>query len=147
MSHAVMQLITAFIGSLGFAILFRVRREFLLVASLGGLFSWGIYLGAIAAGQSIFMSCLLASAFSAFYAELLARLRKAPGVLFFIPSVIPLVPGGSLYYTMIAAMERNWAEFSARGLDTIAFAAAISGGILAVISVRSLFLSIKPKRK
>ena len=31
------QLITAFLGSLGFAMLFHVRREKLLLASLGGL--------------------------------------------------------------------------------------------------------------
>ena len=38
------QLITAFLGSLGFAMLFHVRREKLLLASLGGLLSWGVYL-------------------------------------------------------------------------------------------------------
>ena len=40
----IMQLVTAFIGSWGFAMLFHVRREKLLLASLGGLLAWGVYL-------------------------------------------------------------------------------------------------------
>ena len=38
------QLVTAFTGSLGFALLFHVRKEKLLLASLGGLLAWGVYL-------------------------------------------------------------------------------------------------------
>ncbi len=143
MSHAVMQLITAFIGSMGFAILFRVRKEFLLVASLGGLFSWGIYLGAIAAGQSIFMSCLLASAFSAFYAELLARLLKAPGVLFFIPSVIPLVPGSNLYYTMHAMAVRDWPTAKLNAVLTLEYALAIALGLSVMWALLSMIRKLR----
>ena len=40
----IMQLATAFLGSLGFALLFQVRRKRLLLASLGGLLAWGVYL-------------------------------------------------------------------------------------------------------
>ena len=43
-TEIVMQLVTAFLGSLGFALLFHVRREKLLLASLGGLLSWGYIL-------------------------------------------------------------------------------------------------------
>ena len=38
------QLAAAFFGSLGFSIMFRVRGKLLLPASLGGLFTWSIYL-------------------------------------------------------------------------------------------------------
>ena len=44
MRDIVIQLVTAFAGSLGFALLFHVRREKLLLASLGGLLAWGVYL-------------------------------------------------------------------------------------------------------
>ena len=40
------QLASAFLGSMGFALLFHIRREKLLLASLGGLLTWGVYLAA-----------------------------------------------------------------------------------------------------
>ena len=36
----IMELATAFLGSLGFAMLFHVRSQKLLLASLGGLLAW-----------------------------------------------------------------------------------------------------------
>ena len=44
MMYYAVQLASAFAGSLGFALLFHVRREKLLLASLGGLLAWGVYL-------------------------------------------------------------------------------------------------------
>ena len=38
------QIFTGFLGSLGFSILFNIRGRKLLVASLGGLISWTIFL-------------------------------------------------------------------------------------------------------
>ena len=40
----VLQLAAAFSGSMGFALLFQVRRGKLLLASLGGLLAWAVYL-------------------------------------------------------------------------------------------------------
>ncbi len=42
----IIQLFAAFLGSLGFAVLFNIRGEKLVFAALGGLLSWGVYLGA-----------------------------------------------------------------------------------------------------
>ena len=38
------QLVTAFAASVGFALPLHVRQEKLLLASLGGLLAWGVYL-------------------------------------------------------------------------------------------------------
>ena len=40
----VIQLITAFTGSVGFSLLFNVRRGKLTLAGLGGVIAWGVYL-------------------------------------------------------------------------------------------------------
>ena len=140
------QLITAFIGSLGFAILFHVRREFLFVASLGGLFSWGIYLAGIRFGFSIFLSCFMASAFSSFYAEMLARIKKAPAVMFFIPVVIPLVPGSNLYYTMLGIGIKDMAMAKHNAILTIEYALAIALGLSAMWAVLTILRRIRNER-
>ena len=145
MTHAV-QLLTAFIGSLGFAILFHVPKKHLFSASLGGFFSWGIYLFGVDVGLGRFMSCLFASAFSALYAEILARVKRAPAVLFFIPAVIPLVPGSNLYYTMLGIGTEDWVSAKANAVLTLQYALSIALGISVMWAVLSIARSIREKR-
>ena len=146
MIHAV-QLLTAFIGSLGFAIPFHVPKNHLPAASLGGLFSWGIYLFGVDAGLGIFLPCLFASAFSALYAEVLARVKKAPAVLFFIPAVIPLVPGSNLYYTMLGIGVKDWAAAKLNAVLTLQYALSIALGISAMWAVLSIIRKVQQNRK
>ena len=44
MKQTILQLLTAFLGTLGFSLLFGLCRRYLIVASLGGLLSWSVYL-------------------------------------------------------------------------------------------------------
>lgn len=129
MEKVVIQLITAFLGSLGFAILFHLRRELLFPASLGGLFSWGIYLLGMEVWENVFGACLLAAAFSAFYAEVLARALKAPSTLFFIPTVVPLIPGNPLYQTMSCVVRGDFFMARQDAFLTLQYALAIALGI------------------
>ena len=44
MKDVILQLVMAFVGSLGFAMLFRLRQSLWVSASLGGVVCWGGYL-------------------------------------------------------------------------------------------------------
>ena len=134
MEKIIIQLIAAFLGSLGFAMLFHLRRGLLFPASLGGFFSWGLYLLGMQVWESVFAACLAAAAFSAFYGEILARLMRAPATLFFIPAAVPLIPGNPLYQTMSGVAQRDWLMAQHYGLLTIQYALAIALGIILVWS-------------
>ncbi|MGN0037759.1 MAG: threonine/serine exporter ThrE family protein [Coriobacteriales bacterium] len=126
-----LQTAMAFVGSLGFAMIFHLRRRWLMAASLGGMLSWMVYLG-VTAGLGtgdIFLPTLVASAFAALYAEVCARVLKTPSLLFVIPAVIPLIPGAALYYTMSFAVVADWATCSEYLLRTLWFAAGIAAGM------------------
>lgn len=124
------QLITAFLGSLGFAMLFHVRREKLLLASLGGLLSWGVYLLMGLALSDDVVRYFAASVVVAIYAETMARVVKCPATVFLVTAAVPLIPGGSLYRTMSAFMDGNFTACSHYGLTTMLLAAAIAVGML-----------------
>ena len=100
MSDMILQLATAFVGSLGFAMLFHVKKERLLLASLGGLLAWGVYLLIGQVSDQEVVRYFVASVVLTVYAETLARLVKCPATLFIVTASIPLIPGGSLYRTM-----------------------------------------------
>lgn len=129
MGEVILQLLAAAIGSLGFGMIFRLSWRYIPAVSVGGCASWGIYLLAVHFLSGIFIPTLLASAFAALYSEIMARLYKAPATLFVIPAVVPLIPGGALYYTMSYAVQSNWVLARSYGYQTFLFALGIAAGM------------------
>ena len=146
MTYAI-QLITAFLGSWGFAMVFHVREEKLLLASLGGLLSWGTYLlMGFLTGQDV-VRYFFASVALTVYAETMARVVKCPATLFLVTASIPLVPGGSLYRTMQYFMRNDLDAFAGQALTTVVLAVAIAVGMLFPTSVFQLVQRVRrPER-
>lgn len=130
MNEIILQLVTAFVGSFAFALLFRVRRERLLPASLGGLLAWGVYLLMGALTDQEVVRYFVASVVLTVYAETLARLVRCPATLFIATASIPLIPGGSLYKTMEYFMRNDLEAFSRQALTTVLLAVALAVGML-----------------
>lgn len=143
MEDVILQLATAFVGSLGFALLFHVRRERLLLASLGGLLAWGVYLLMGAASDQDVVRYFVASVALTVYAETLARLVKCPATLFIVTASIPLIPGGSLYRTMQYFMQNDLDAFSRQGLTTVLLAVSLAVGMLFPASIFQLLRRVK----
>lgn len=141
----ILQIITGCIGSVGFAVLFNVRGKRLLFAALGGLLSWALFLllGAFISDEII--RYLIVSAFVSVYAEVMARLLKTPKTTFIITSLIPLIPGGSLYYTMRAAFSGDFLSLADKGADTLGYAGALAAGVIVVAAIMKL-LKLDGKR-
>lgn len=129
------QLAAAFAGSVVFSLLFNVRRSHLLVAGLGGFLGWAVYLAMSRATDSEFFRTLVAASVIGLFAELLARLMKAPTTVFLTAAAIPLFPGASLYRTMRCVILSDLAGFVERGTATLAGAAGIACGILCTMTV------------
>ncbi len=138
MKEILIQLVTAFFGSLGFSLLFGLRAKHIVFASLGGMIAWGVFLGVHALVPSLFLANLFAAIFSVTYAEVLAHLRKCPTTLFVIPAIIPLVPGSSLYYAMSSAVQGDFVSAGEYGHRTLVCALAIAAGISLVTALREL---------
>ena len=148
MIDAIVQLITGMLGSLGFALLFGLKRKYLLSAALGGFFGWGLYLlGEKLFNNDIFLACLLASAFCALYSEIVARVQKAPTTLFFITSVVPLIPGSTLYYTFSYVVAGDGTKASYYGTRTLQYALAIAAGSCIVWATTLIIESVKKQKK
>ena len=143
----VAQLILAFLGSVGFAMRFHLRKTLIVPASIGGVMSWGIYLLCHQVWQQgMFISCLIASLCVAFYAELLARKLKAPASLFLIPGIVPLIPGSNLYYSMSNAVAGQWDVAKDYSIRMIEFALGIAIGISLILAVFVMKENIKKKK-
>lgn len=139
MKNEIIQILTGFIGSLGFAILFNIRGKRLLAASIGGFLSWLIFviLNRFIENEGIiyFFVALLIS----LYAEVMARRLKTPTTTFITTSLIPLIPGGSLYYTLLYAFGGDTQSFFTKLVDTLILASALALGIIVAATITKLF--------
>ena len=140
-----LQVLAAAVGTLGFAILFNSRPRRLFLGALGGGLTWVVYLLLSDLVGSDFLCVALAAAFGAVYAEIMARVCKAPATVFTILSEIALIPGGSLYITMHHLVGGRQGEALRYGLHTVMVALAIALGIVFVTAFTTSFFSKKKR--
>ncbi len=125
-----LQVVTGTVGTLAFAVLFNIRGKKLPMVAVGGFLSWALYLLVEFFTGSEMLGYFISAAAMSVYSELMARTLKSPTTTFIIPTLIPLVPGGSLYNTMRFAFSGNITGFSETGLHTLELSAALALGII-----------------
>lgn len=126
------------LASICFAFIFNIRGKNILIASLGGGISWFIYLLSLNFHHSATIALFLAAVSVAVYAELMARIFKAPVTVFVICGILPLVPGNGMYYTMYETINGSTATALNWGLQTLMSAGAIAIAIVMVSSIAKL---------
>lgn len=143
----IIELVAGTIGSVGFAMLFGLKPRYLPFSALGGFLCWGLYLVGMHFWGTIFFAGLLASAFSALYSEVIARVKKAPATLFFITSVIPMIPGGALYRACSNAIVRNWDTAKYYANITLQYALSIALGACIIWAITITIENVKKNKK
>ena len=135
----IIQILAGFIGSMGFAVLFNIRGKRLIAAAIGGLLSWLLFviLDTYIASEPVryFIVALIIST----YAEVMARLLKSPTTTFITTSLIPLIPGGSLYYTMAHIFQGNMETFLQKAIYTLQLTSALALGIIVSTAFAKIF--------
>ncbi len=130
----IMQIISGFTGSFGFAFLFNIRGKRLAVSAGGSLLTGLLFvlLGRVIAGEPTryFLVALIVAA----YAEIMARVLKTPTTTFITTALIPLIPGASLYYTMVSAFNGIGDGFVMKAVYTLQLASALALGIIVATS-------------
>lgn len=132
-----LQCLYAFAACAGFCVVFHVRGASLFWMSLGGALGWLVYLLCAPLANDILQFFLGTAALSV-YAEVMARLRRAPATGYLLVALLPMVPGGGIYYTMEYGIAGNTEMFLETGMHTLGIAGALALGILVVSSLARL---------
>ena len=146
MQNPIIMLITAALATLGFSILFYIHPRRLVVATLGGVLTTGIYLLGVHFIGGELLPNLLGALVGAGFSEIMGRLTKVPVPIYMVPCVIPLVPGGGLYETMFNFVAGNYAAAATAGMRTLQIALGIAGGIV-IASVLGIIFRPKMFRR
>lgn len=126
------QLLVALISTIGFSIFLNIKGKQLIYAGLGGFLTWGVYLLTAMYFSDNFMPNFVAALFIGFFAELMAKINRAPTTIFLTSAAIPLIPGSALYYATESFVFSDMAKMEVMGSKCIIIALAISLGFVTV---------------
>ncbi|MDO5695396.1 MAG: threonine/serine exporter family protein [Eubacteriales bacterium] len=121
----------ALVGTIGFAILFEVRRKNIFFCGLSGAVGWVTFMF-LTPYTGLFVSVFLAAAIIVILARLFARILRAPAPIFYIPGIFPIVPGAGIYNTAYAVVMNDFPAARSYGMLTLKTSCAIVLGIALV---------------
>ncbi|MBQ8028302.1 MAG: threonine/serine exporter family protein [Clostridia bacterium] len=130
--QAIIIVLSGFVGSIGFSLLFRMNKQKIIFAAIGGGLTCLVYVVAFNFSEKSFFQNLFPALFATAYSEILARLTKSPSTPYIAISIIPLVPGSKLYYTMYYLITDNDLAFKEYFLETLRIAGGLGVGIILV---------------
>lgn len=145
MKADLIQILTGAIGTLGFSIYFRVSERNVAAATFGGALGWAVYLLCFHLWGSVFAGNVVAAAVVYFWSVAMARVLKAPSNTYLIPGIIPLLPGGPLYYTMAGLVSGDRALFVQKGTITVLVTFGMVTGMVSAAVIFYYILKLQEK--
>lgn len=131
--------VSALIGTIGFALIFKISLHKLPIVAIGGLVTYIVYaLFLFLLPGNELVATFMASLFMALFSEICARAIRAPAVVFLFPCAIPIVPGGALYRSMYSLLTNDNAGF----IKNITITGQVILGIALGLSVATMIWGV-----
>ncbi len=128
----IIQGISAFFATAGFAVLFHLPRKYMIQAGLTGSIGWFIYLLMMNLCKDGALANFTATIIVALTSHILARVLKTPVTMFLIPGIIPMVPGAGMYQIVQNVLNNTLGQAAYYFVETMKMAGAIALGIFIV---------------
>jgi len=141
------QTIAAFVGTLGFAVLFGVPKKEYFRTAVVATIGWMTYLVLIrytVLGTAA--STLFSTAVVVLVARLFAVWFRTPETVYLITGVFPMIPGGAIFWTTFFLVSNRLSLALHSGMGALAVTAAIVLGIVLVSSLPKRLFHISKKK-
>ncbi len=134
MRPELLQILSAGVAGVGFAMIFHIRPKHLPVSFFGAALSWLLYLGAKQVWGSNAIGMMIAALGVTVYSEIGARVLHMPVSVIYTPAIIPLIPGGHLYYCMRGFVTDSHVDFVEYGSMLLEDTLSIVLGTMVVLT-------------
>ena len=125
----IVRLITATVGTLGFALIFKVLPRRLPFAMLGGFVTGLVYELVYVFYPRIAVAAFVSALVMALYSEAMARMIHAPTILFLLTGAVPIVPGNGLYQSIRGLLTDDMVTFEIYVKSTLETLIGITVGL------------------
>ena len=136
----------SFISTVIFGVITNVPRRSLLASGFTGAIGWMVYIGLkelqFRLGLANFIAAVMIGCFSIYF----SRKQKIPMLIFIVPSLVPLVPGGPAYLAVrefVLGSPNTGFHYIAVVIVT---AGAIAGGFMITSLVEKIVIHWPMKR-
>ncbi|MBQ5453631.1 MAG: threonine/serine exporter family protein [Bacteroidales bacterium] len=130
------QFLSGYFGTIAFAILFGVPKQFYNTGGIVGAAGWiTCFVLTKHCGFSPFASNFCASVVITFLSRCFAVIKKCPVTVFRISGLLPLVPGIGIYWTIYYMISDNFSKAFETGIIALKVLAAIIMGMVIVSGI------------
>ena len=135
LSGYVFPCLCAFMACFGFTLVFNIHGAGRWISCAGGAMGWLVYLlcGSTVGGA------FLAAVFIGIWSETMSRVRRCPVTGYLLVALLPLVPGGGIYYAMRYCLAGETSRFLNELLRTLGMASALAVGSMLASSLFRTF--------
>ena len=138
--------IFAAISSFGFAILFNAPRKKIHLCAINGGIGWVIYILFSNTLDNLYIGIFLGSIFVSAFSRILSHRHDMPYSLFFVPAIMPLVPGANMLNTMTGILEGDMFYAYDQAVTAILLAGIIMGAFIFIYMLPPKFFLFKQNK-
>ena len=141
------QAISAFLGTVGFAVLYGVPRREYIHVGICSTIGWMAYLVMLRlANATVIESTFVATLVVVLVSRFMAVDRKCPVIVFQICGVFPLIPGAGIFWTVYYIVNKELSVALTTGFTALGMAVAIVLGIIFMTSLPGRMFKISRKK-
>lgn len=137
------------IASAAFGVQFNIKLRHMITAAIGATITQLIFVSYELSGTSEMLCYFFSAMAVSVYAELMARRLHVPVNMYLVIGIIPLVPGGYMYNTMITLVSGDVDAFLPRFAKAFGIAGSIAMGVFVVSAfirlVRVIYFTVRYK--
>ena len=141
----------ATVCTLGLVLMYNLETRSACFAVIGAMIACSIFEFYVYYNGNVFVGALISALAVASFADIMAHVLKTPTTILLIPGIVPMVPGGLLFNTMLSILEGNSAESREYGTRALLVALGLTVGIISATFIFRTFWStvrsIKKKKQ
>ncbi|WML49925.1 threonine/serine exporter family protein [Neobacillus sp. PS3-34] len=141
------QLITSFIATGAFGVIFNAPKQSLIKCGLVGMVGWLIYVVMVNNQADTVLATLAAAFFVAVISHVLAKIYKTPVIIFSVAGIIPLVPGGLAYDAMRNFVENDYGSALTLAAKAFMLSGSIAFGLVFSEVINQIIRKIQLQQK
>ncbi|MFB5283397.1 threonine/serine exporter family protein [Peribacillus sp. Hz7] len=141
------QVVTSFIASAAFGVLFNAPKQSLIKCGLVGMIGWVLYYGLVEIEYDSIFATLVAAFVVGIISQFFAKRYKMPIIIFTIAGIIPLVPGGLSYDAMKHFVENDYNVAVQLAAKVCMLAGAIAMGIIFAEVMNQLMIKYNRRKQ
>ncbi|MCJ1656909.1 threonine/serine exporter family protein [Staphylococcus sp. NRL 16/872] len=133
----------SFISTCLFSIIFNAPKRLLLACGFVGAVAWTIYQYTVDMNLGKVGASFLGSLILGLLSHVMSRRYKRPVIIFIVPGIIPLVPGGTAYEATRFLVSNDYTHAVNTFLEVTLISGSIAFGILVAEILYYIYTRIK----